>query len=254
MRLVPAQSICPPAGVRGQNWAMANPVIQFDARQVVSRLDALRAVQMRYAGSQALKKLGWELKKHHRQWMESGGFEKPVPFTLTSPRYSAEGLELRFSISTDGAKGQAPASYLYPVSTQDGAGRKPVYQTRFATFLQRKGITNMHPIPFLDGDMVRKNDYGNMRPSQYAQVKAGLKNTRGSSFFSTHDNRSTRPTPGWLKPGIYQRKGRSLFMLFGYAPKLPTVPTKYDWFGITDRFARENFPRYLDEALERAIR
>ncbi len=247
------QSISPPEGARGQNWAMANPVIQFDARQVVSRLDALRAVQMRYAGSQALKKLGWELKQHHRQWMESGGFEKPVPFTLTSPRYTADGLELRFRISTDGPKGQAPASYLYPVSTQDGAGRKPVYQTRFATFLRREGITTQHPIPFIGGRGVRVNAYGNMAPSQYSQVKAGLRRDDGS-FFSTPDGRKSGPKRGNLKPGIYQRKGRSLFMLFGYAPKLPTVGTKYDWFGITDRFARENFPRYLDEALERAIR
>lgn len=228
--------------------------IEFDARRVLGRLNALQSTQINYAGGQALKQLGWDLRAHHRQWMSSGGFENPVPFTLSSPRYRADGLELYFSISTDGAKGQDPARYLYPVSTQDGGGRKPVYQTRFAKFLQKDGITRLHPIANIGGRGVRTNGFDNMVPGQYTQVKAGLKNRQGSAYFSVPDNRSTRRTPAHLRPGIYQRKARTIDRLFAYVAEVPTVSAKYDFFGLTSSYAQSQFPALLSKALDRAIR
>lgn len=228
-------------------------VIEFQADEIIKNLDAIRGAQLPFAGKQALSQLGWGLKQHHKEWMASGGFEKPVPFTLASPLYKVEGLELRFFLNPDGPKGQAPATYIYPVSTDNGGGRKPIYQTRFATGIRKIGITNLHPIPFLEGKGVRTNSYGNMTPVQYQQVLGGLK-TKPSTYFSKPDNRSSRKSSPALKPGIYQRKGRSLFMLFGYESKLPTVQTKYDIFGITDTYVRKNFPKLLSDALDRAIR
>jgi hypothetical protein len=226
--------------------------IEFDANRVLGRLDVLRSTQINYAGRQALKQLGWDLKQHHRQQM-ANIFEKPVPFTLSSPRYRADGLELYFRISTDGPKGQDPARYLYPVSTQDSAGRKPVYQTRFAKFLQKEGITTLHPIPYLRGRGVRKTSYGNMSPAQYSQVKAGLLRQDGS-YFSIPDNRRTSARRTTLKPGIYQRKAKSINMLFGYTPTVPTIPATYDFFGLTSSYAQKHFPTILSKALDNALR
>jgi hypothetical protein len=228
-------------------------IIEFQASEVIKNLDAIRGAQLPYAGKQALSQLGWGLKQHHKEWMSSGGFEKPVPYTLASPKYAVDGLELRFFLNPDGSKGQAPATYIYPVSTENGGGRKPVYQTRFAWGIRKLGITNLHPVPYLQGKGVRTNTYGNMTPGQYQQVLAGLK-TKPSTYFSKPDNRSARKTSSALKPGIYQRKGRSLFMLFGYESTLPTVQTKYDMIGISEAYISKNFPKLLSDALDRAIR
>lgn len=230
-------------------------VIEFQADEIIKNLDAIRGAQLPYAGKQALNQLGWNLRKHHKEWMSSGGFEKPVPFTLASPRHNVEGLELRFFLNPDGPKGQAPATYIYPVSTENGGGRKPIYQTRFATGIRKIGITKLHPIPFLEGKGVRTSKvYGNMLPTQYASVLKGLQK-KPSVYFSVPDNRSARPASTYLKPGIYERKSRSvLYMLFGYKSTLPTVQTKYDIFGITDTYVRKNFPKLLSDALDRAIR
>lgn len=238
--------------------------IQFDATQVLGRLDAIRSTQIRYAGGRALNQLGWDLRKHHQQWMKAGGFKKPVPFTINSPRKdrevssTASELSLRFYISPDGAKGSSPAAYLYPVSTVGGAGRKTAFETLFAKYLRKaeggssSGITNLHPVPFTQGGHLQMR-YGNFRPDQYQMVMAGLKRQDGS-YFSIPDNRSTRKQPekSGLPRGIYRRKGMQF--LFGYLDRPPSINTKYDWFGITDRYAKQHFPALLSEALEKALR
>lgn len=225
--------------------------IQFDATQVLGRLDAIRSTQIRYAGGQALKQLGWDLRQHHQQWIKGGGFENPVPFTVASPRYTPNGLELRFFINPDGTKGQSPATYLYPVSTVGGTGRKTVFETLFAKALHKRGITTKHPIPYTRGGNLRLNKYGNVTPGEYQAVLAGLARDDGS-YISVPDNRKARAAGTGLKPGIYRRKGMKF--LFGYVDVKPTVATKYDWFGITDRYAKQHFPALLSEALEKALR
>lgn len=227
--------------------------IEFTVERLIGRLDALRSTQIKYAGGQAMKQLGWDLKQHHRQRMDEL-FDKPVLFTLTSPRYRADGLELYFRISTDGSGGQDPARYLYPVSTQDIRGRKPVYQTRFAKFLQKDGISTLHPIANIGGRGVRTNTYGNMVPGQYTQMKKGLQRRVGSAYFSVPDNRSARRTPTHLKPGIYQRKARTIDRLIKYVSPVPTVSTTYDFAGITSDYAAKHLPSLLRQALDRAIR
>ncbi|NDC90190.1 MAG: hypothetical protein EB075_15560, partial [Bacteroidetes bacterium] len=104
--------------------------IEFDVEALIGKLDVLQKVQIPYAGNQALKELGFKMRGELAQYM-ADVFENPVPFTLRSPRYAVDGLTLTVSISKDGAKGQDPARYLYPVSTDDGGGGKPAYITRF---------------------------------------------------------------------------------------------------------------------------
>lgn len=230
-------------------------IIEFQASEVIKNLDAIRGAQLPYAGKQALNQLGWNLRKYHKEWMSSGGFENPVPYTLAGVKHEVNGLEMRFYLSTNGTGGQAPATYIYPVSTENGSGQKPVYQTRFAWGINKIGITNMHPIPYLKGKGVRTSKkYGNMLPTQYAAVLKGLQK-KPSVYFSVPDKRSARPASTVLKPGIYERKNRStLYMLFGYKSTLPTVQTKYDMLGMTDTYVRENFPKLLSDALNKAIR
>lgn len=222
-------------------------LIEFQADALIKGLDTLRGAQLPYAGAQALKQLGWQLKQHHREWMASGGFENPVQRTLTSPKYEASGLELRFFLNTDNAGGQSASEYIYPV-TPEGGTRKSALETRFNTKLKDKGILKKFAVPNLSGRGVRINKYGNMSPGQYAQVKEGLLN-RPSIYFLLNERQ------GRLRPGIYQRRAdRTLNNLFNLVSQVPRVNAKYDFFGITDTFAKERLPKLLSDALDRAIR
>jgi len=77
--------------------------IEFDADQLIGKLNILQKVQLPYAGNQALKELGFKMRGELAQYMAEV-FDNPVPFTLRSPRYAIDGLTLTVSISKDGAK------------------------------------------------------------------------------------------------------------------------------------------------------
>ena len=231
--------------------------IEFDVDALIGKVDALRGAQLPFAGNRALKQLGFQLRGELQREMRDK-FENPVPFTLSSPRYRVDGLELTVSISKDGAKGQDPARYLYPV-TQGG----DAYITRFTRAVRALGIVGpeYYAIPFLGGVGVRKNAYENMLPAQYTQTLAGLKVGRGSGkqgsqwrYISIPDNRKA-PRKGGLKPGIYRIKGRNeVNMLFTYARKHPQVPALFDFEGVVRDRAERILPSLLSKALDDALK
>ena len=243
--------------------AMAR-TIEFDAQALVDGIDALRGAQLPYAGNQALKQLGFQLRGELQREMRDK-FENPVPFTISSPRYRVDGLELTVSISKDGAKGQDPARYLYPVSTDDGGGGKPAYITRFTRAIRALGVVDpsYYAIPFLKGRGVRVNAYGNMSPGQYQQVLQGLKTGTGAGkkgsqwrYFSVPDQRKSGGGGGGgrLKPGIYRAKSNDVQLLFTYARKQPTVPALFDFSGLVQRRSEEILPSLLSKALDNALK
>jgi len=225
--------------------------ITYDAERTIGRLSILEKANFNYAGGQTMKRLGYGLREHHGLQM-AGHFANPVPFTLSSPRYAADGLQVRLYLSPDGPKGTAPATYIYPTDAGDGGG-KPAYLSRFARGLSKLNITSQFPIPNIGGRGVRTNAYGNMTPGQYGATLAGLKRQDGT-YFSVPDGRRTSTRATTLKPGIYQRRGRGLSRLFGYLPTPPTVRTTYDFLGITTRYADQQVPKLLREELSKVLR
>ena len=243
--------------------------IEFNVDALVGRLNALQATQINYAGSRAMRRLGFMLRNQLSQHMQQV-FRDPVPYTLSSPRYDASGLSLYLRISTDGARGQDPARYLYPVSTEGTAGAKPAYTTRFARALRHRGIVgdSYYPVPWLEGRGVPTNSYGNVPPSFYQQTLAGLarqgaaggrrSRAAGWQYFSAPDD---RPGPAIRsmtafkkKPGIYRVKGRDLQFLFGYARRPPIVPTPLNIPAFAQSRAQLLLPNLLREELDRALR
>ena len=239
---------------------MAYRPITFDADSLIGKLNVLQAVQLPYAGKRALQKLGFELRKDLAVYMAEQ-FANPVPFTLTSPRYKADGLELRISISRIGDKGQDPGRYLYPVSTEDGGGGKPAYTTRFTRALRKNGVIDAatYAIPFLKGNGVRLVN-GNMSPGQYQQVLAALKTDTGMGagkrawrYFAVPDRRKTSTRPNRLPAGIYRAKGNDVQRLFALTTTQPKVPTIFDFYGRTDATAQRLMPTLLSQALRDAL-
>jgi hypothetical protein len=240
--------------------------IDFDPEALIGKLNIFEKTQLNYAGGQALKRLGYELRQDVIKHMDTI-FDRPVPFTLKSLSYNAEGLMLTMHISQKGDKGQDPGRYLYPVSTQDTTGKKPAYPTRFAKALIKNSIvdSSYFPIPWLDGRAVPTNSYGNVPAGFYQTVLAGLKRygvagdkktkSPGFQFFSIPDRR-TGPNirGGKLKQGIYRVKGRQLDYLFGYVRRPPLVPTIFDLYGFIQRRSDEIFPTLLRQELDKALR
>lgn len=236
--------------------------IEFDAQKLIGSIDALRGAQLPFAGNRALKQLGFQLRGELQREMRDK-FENPVPFTIGSPRYSVDGLELTVSISKDGAKGQDPARYLYPVTAEGGVGGgKPAYITRFTRAIRALGVVDpsYYAIPFLQGRGVRVNAYGNMTPGQYQQVLQGLKTGTGAGrqgsqwrYFSVPDNRKAGKSGG-LKPGIYRAKSNDVQLLFTYARRQPTVPVLFDFEGVVRERSQALLPSILSKALDDALK
>jgi hypothetical protein len=239
--------------------------IEFDVDALIGKVDALRGAQLPYAGNQALKQLGFQLRGELQREMRDK-FENPVPFTISSPRYRVDGLELTVSISKDGAKGQDPARYLFPVTAEGGGvgGGKPAYITRFTRAVRALGVVDAsyYAIPFLKGRGVRLNAYGNMSPGQYQQVLQGLRTGTGAGkqgsqwrYFSVPDGRKGGASGrGRLKPGIYRAKSNDVQLLFNYARKQPTVPVLFDFEGVVTRRSQEILPSLLSKALDDALK
>ena len=249
------------AGISAYAQPMARS-IEFDAQALIGKIDALRGAQLPFAGNRALRQLGFQLRGELQKEMRDK-FQNPVPFTINSPRYRVDGLELTVSISKDGAKGQDPARYLYPVTAEGGVGgSKPAYITRFTKAVRALGIVDAsyYAIPFLQGRGVRVNAYGNMTPGQYQQTLQGLKTGVGAGrqgsqwrYFSVPDGRKPGKR-GNLKPGIYRAKTGDVQLLFTYARRQPTVPVLFDFEGVVRERSQAILPSLLSKALDDALK
>jgi hypothetical protein len=243
--------------------------VEFDVTRLIGQLNALQATQINYAGGRAMRRLGVMLKVQLSQHMQQT-FRDPVPFTLSSPRARSTGLELSLSISTDGARGQDPARYLYPVSTEGTSGAKPAYTTRFTKALRRRGIVDdsYYAVPWLEGRGVPTNSYGNVPPSFYQQTLAGLArfgapggrrtSSAGWQYLSVPDRRQgpaiRRTSSLERRPGIYRVKGRDLQFLFGYARRPPIIRTSLlNIPQFASSRAQLLLPNLLREELERTL-
>lgn len=236
--------------------------IEFNVERLLGRLNAIEGTQVKYASKQALRRFGFEAQQHLGLQM-AGRFENPVRYTLNSPRYDRKILEedgtlsLRLFINPNGDKGNAPATYLYPADA--GSADHTAYATRFAKGLSKLGITDKFPVPYVGGLAVRTNSYGNMRPSQYSRTLKALQDGSSAVFALPNGNpatgsRSDSASKGYLPPGIYQRRGRTSYLLFALLDKAPQVRTPFDFYGISQRLAQQRLPKLLREELSKALR
>jgi hypothetical protein len=233
--------------------------ITFDADAVVKNLDVIRRVQMPFVMSYALNQMGPLLQAAHRQEMERV-FENPVPFTLNSIFYTRSDKTKLYSyigVKEFGAKGNPASKYLYPTVKEQGAGGKPVYDTRFSKALAHRGYTprGSYMLGITDSDAARLSK-GRISPGQYTQVLFSIGAYDNDTYTGRRYAQAKRKPkkeyfmakPGnakGLKPGIYRRSGRDINMLFKYLPSPPTVSTRYDFYGLTDRIAQEQFPKLV---------
>lgn len=221
--------------------------LKFDTTKFTRKLRGLQFSAIPEAQKKSLYKFGFLNKKKLSQEMVvgSGKFRNPVPLTLKSPLYKVvDENSMIFFIRSNLPKGNKPSKYLAPVEYITG-GVNEAYETRFSYWLRNySGLTalnNKYAIPVMNSPAVQKNQYGNMKASQYSAVKNGLerfaagsKKAKGNqySYFSVPSKSGKKASR--IRPmGIYRVKGNTLGLLFTLSNKKPKVTQKFQFVGIT---------------------
>lgn len=246
-------------------------VITHNIDQIVNRLTTLQRTDLPRAARRTVSQLGFDLARKDLPQYMSAVFDNPVPFTLNSLKHPTgykvvSNYEVQLNFRQNVGKGNDPARYLEPVAKTGGAGKKPVYQTKFTRYLHAAGIapSNFYPVPFKAN--LAKNSYGNVSQGEYSKVWRGLQTTkgagktgRGSRYFSKPDNRNRsliRTRQGSLfdlPDGIYRVKGRGasgVQLLFTYAKKQPKVSQIFDYKGFVEKNVRFRIGPMLSQNLK----
>jgi hypothetical protein len=175
--------------------------IEFDAEQIIGKLNELQKVQIPTAGALALNKAVYAASQELKAQAQSR-FNNPVPLTYSSFLYkkaTPETLEAKIFIRDDVPKGNSPSRYLLP---QIYGGLH--YRTRFQRALgytpnPEDGSPILAPNRIMiptGSSAVRRNQYGNMSPGQYTQILSSIRNesSAGNKVVSRGRNRNKTAT------------------------------------------------------------
>lgn len=251
--------------------------IEFQASSFLKRLDVISQTQVPYAAQQSLKRLGWELRAEVGQHLQAI-YENPVPITVKSPLYKADGLELRVSIRDQVKKGWPPAAYLYPGSDQ--AQSNAALITGFQKFLWNRGFLTQEETVLTWATKGRRknlaptNQYGNVRPGFVAAVMAALGTTTPGGlgrlqtpkaryarskygvtrYFVTSSARREEKGLNRLPPGVWRVQGRQRpELLFGVMNKTATVPRQFEFEAVVRQSTEKLLPGILANEVRRAL-
>ena len=248
--------------------------VKFEAKKLFKTLNVLEQSQLKYSGSRALRKLGFEMKKNVIPKQMKANFiigEQAAPYTLNSIRYGiVDNNKLELTVNEAEGKGNAPAKYLFPPMVAGGAA----YTTRFTKALRAQNYISDKTWAVPNPDQIGK---GKKTPAWfYAQTLAGLAKTdtrKGSSSpigLSKRANKKktismgkvvsvpvekTGKERGLFKSGggIYRIKGDTVTKLFSYTRKQPTVPRTYNYYKLAIKEAQEIFPEMWLKEIKDAI-
>lgn len=241
--------------------------ITFDAEKLIGRLNILESAQFQYAGTKAMERLGFELRSEVGRHM-AATYKRTVPFTVNSTKYNKYNRpSVGIYIETKGdEKGQSPASYLYPTSTQAGGmgSTTDALVTRFNLALRKRGLIgpeqtalNWRPsisseplsAGYLKSLLTALGNGGRYNKSKPAKYAAGTERV----FVVADERDSKNPN---LKPGIYRVKSEGggvqrIMMIMNQQPKSRVV---FDFAGVVRERSRALLPGLLRAELARALR
>jgi hypothetical protein len=242
---------------------MAIDSIEFDVNPILQKLDRMQRLEVPFAASLALNRVGASVKERLQMEMKSV-FNNPVPFTLNSLYIKAStktNLEVEIGFRDFAPKGNPAVKYTGP-QIYGGAA----YDTRFQKSLKYNGILapNMYAIP-TQSDFLRMNQYGNVTPGQYTEILYALKSFRDSTAFVYREKaKKKRATEyfaittktGRLYPGIYRTKvpkgyeqDRAVF----WFRRTPTYTGKFKFFDVAKGHAGSIWNKEFGRALSQAI-
>ena len=238
--------------------------VEFDSSKFTRKLRALQLGAIPEAQKKSLYKFGFLNKKKLRQNMQTV-FRNPVNFTLNSPLYKVyDENSMTFFIRSNAPKGNKPSKYLAPVEYITG-GVNESYETKFSYWLRNysglPALNNKYAIPVMNSPAVQKNQYGNMKPSQYAAVKSGLerfaagaKKAKGNQYRYFSVPAKSGKKASRIRPmGIYRVKGNTLGLLFTLTTKKPQVPQIFQFRGLTQKHLEKDMPYIFKSELRKQL-
>ena len=238
--------------------------VEFDSSKFTRKLRALQLGAIPEAQKKSLYKFGFLNKKKLKVHMKRT-FINPVNFTLNSPLYKVlDENEMIFFIRSNAPKGNKPSKYLAPVEYITG-GVNESYETKFSYWLRNysglPALSNKYAIPAMKSDAVQKDQYGNMKASQYAAVKSGLERfaagaekAKGNQYRYFAVPAKSGKKASRLRPmGIYRVKGNKLGLLFTLTNKKPKVPQKFLFRDETKRNLDKDMPYIFKSELRKQL-
>ena len=238
--------------------------IEFDSKRFTRQIRGIQLGAIPEAQKKSLYKFGFLNKKKLKVHMQRT-FINPVNFTLNSPLYKVlDENEMIFFIRSNAPKGNKPSSYLAPVEYITG-GVNEAYETKFSYWLRNySGLTalnNKYAIPVMNSPAVQKDQYGNMKASQYAAVKAGLERfasgaqkAKGNQYRYFSVPAKSGKKASRIRPmGIYRVKGNSLGLLFTLSTKKPRVTQQFLFRDETNRNLNKDMPYIFKSELRKQL-
>ena len=238
--------------------------LKFDTSKFTKNLRNIQFAAIPEAQKKSLYKFGFLNKKKLKENMRTV-FRNPVNFTLNSPLYKVyDENSMTFFIRSNAPKGNKPSKYLAPVEYLTG-GVNESYETKFSYWLRNysglPALNNKYAIPVMNSPAVQKNQYGNMKPSQYAAVKSGLerfaagaKKAKGNQYRYFSVPAKSGKKASRIRPmGIYRVKGNTLGLLFTLTNKKPKVPQKFLFRDETKRNLDKDMPYIFKSELRKQL-
>jgi hypothetical protein len=235
---------------------MTQPVT-FDVNHMLKKVDTIKQVQIPFASSLALNNLAKDIRDNYRSEMKQR-FRNPVPKT---------NLYVEVGLKEFATKGNPTSKYLLPQIQ----GGKP-YLTRFQKALRIKGILAPGEIAIpTQSDYLKRNQYGNVMPSQYTEILYSLQAFRDSSAFTYRREAKrvraarqykARTTAAFNSsrnryfPGIYledEMARQEIDSALFWITRQSNLPQKFPYIPIGTAFAQKNWNKAFGQALRKAI-
>ena len=202
--------------------------ITFDVESLIKQLDIIEKSHLPKAAEQALRSFGFDVRELLQDEMRRE-YESPNAFTLNSPYFKQNGLELIIGISDEARSGLSPAQYLAPTDKTGGRFRKPVAPTSLdGAMLKRYGLDDLAvPVESSRAGSQFLNSKGALRSRKVQYLLSQLENPgsgREQYFVIKPGDSST------LKPGIFRRyklKG-TISQAFIFAKQQQTTSIKFE--------------------------
>ena len=228
--------------------------ITHNIDSIIKKLNLIEKAYLPQAAEQALKSFGFESRKTLADEMRSR-YQTATNYTLKSPRFKQNGLDLTIYINDDQSQNQSAAEYLFPTDSSDGPRQKPIKPTALAGFLQGKYGTNKIPVPVPGSragrQFIAKN--GNLKgkkvQSLISQLSSPSASYREQYFVLTE-------CQGGLGPGIWRkyRAKNAVSLAFALLDRKPTQDTSIDIHGLLLKEAEQRLPVLIEQKLRRLMR
>lgn len=227
--------------------------VTFNVDKLIKKLDIIQKAHLPKAAEQALKSFGFDARELLQKEMKAK-YGDVTPFTLRSPFFKQNGLELLIGIS-DKANGVPPRNYLAPTDRSRGGAKQEVQPTSFAGAIRaRYGIDDI-PVPVRSSRAGAQfiDKRGNVKARKVQRLLDQLQNPGQGreDYFLIKPGQSSH-----LRGGIYRRyrvKSANLSAVFAFKSQVTQQPT-LDFEGVVMEAARRELPGLIQKKLDRLLR